>query len=72
MFNASRLKSDGYLTYSGVTEDNYQLKLQRPIGRDTTLTLFSTYNKDPQLRSRQGGVTLGQVAQFGKNYALKQ
>jgi iron complex outermembrane receptor protein len=70
MFNASRLKSDGYLTYSGVTEDNYQLKLQRPIGRDTTLTLFSTYNKIHSYIPDKSGVTLGQVAQFGKNYAL--
>jgi iron complex outermembrane receptor protein len=70
MFNASRLTSDGYLTYSSVTEDNYQFKFQRNLGRDTVLTVFSTYNKINSYVPDKGGVTLSQVAQFGKNYAL--
>ncbi len=70
MFNASRLRSDGYLSYSGVREDNYQLKVQLPLGRDSTLTLFSTYNQIHSFTPDKGGVTLSQVAQFGKNYAL--
>ncbi len=70
MFNASRLTTDGYLSYSGVTEDNYQLKAQLPIGRDTKLTAFSTYNKIHSFVADKGGVTLTQVAQFGRNYAL--
>lgn len=70
MFNASRLTTDGYLTYSGVTEDNYQLKAQLPIGRDSKLTVFSTYNKIHSFVPDKGGVTLAQVAQFGRNYAL--
>ncbi|MFZ6771775.1 TonB-dependent receptor [Undibacterium sp. SXout7W] len=70
MFNASRLTTDGYLTYSGVTEDNYQFKLQRPLGKDTTITVFSTYNKINSFIPDKAGVTLSQVAQFGKNYSL--
>ncbi|MFZ6777048.1 TonB-dependent receptor [Undibacterium sp. Ji83W] len=70
MFNASRLTTDGYLTYSGVTEDNYQFKLQRTLGKETVLTVFSTYNKITSYTPDKGGVTLSQVAQFGKNYAL--
>ncbi|MFZ6746377.1 TonB-dependent receptor [Undibacterium sp. JH2W] len=70
MFNGSRLTTDGYLTYSGVTEDNYQFKLQRSLGKDTTLTVFSTFNKITSYVPDKGGVTLSQVAQFGKNYAL--
>ncbi|MFZ6641931.1 TonB-dependent receptor [Undibacterium sp. TC4M20W] len=70
MFNGSRLTTDGYLTYSGVTEDNYQFKLQRSLGKDTTLTVFSTFNKITSYAADKGGVTLNQVAQFGKNYAL--
>lgn len=70
MFNASRLSSDGYQTYSAVTEDNYQFKLQRPLGSGTTITLFSTYNKIHSNVADKGGVTLSQVAKFGKNYAL--
>jgi iron complex outermembrane receptor protein len=70
MFNASRLTTDGYLSYSGVTEDNYQLKAQLPIGKDTKLTAFSTYNKIHSFVPDKGGVTLAQVAQFGRNYAL--
>ena len=70
MFNASRLTTDGYLSYSGVTEDNYQLKAQLPIGRDTKLTAFSTYNKIHSFVPDKGGVTLAQVDKFGRNYAL--
>ncbi|MDB5754620.1 MAG: TonB-dependent receptor [Massilia sp.] len=70
MFNASRLTTDGYLSYSPVKEDNYQLKLQRPLGRDTVLTVFSTYNKIHSYIPDKPGATLAQVAQFGKNYAL--
>ncbi|MFZ6871848.1 TonB-dependent receptor [Undibacterium sp. Di27W] len=70
MFNGSRLTTDGYLTYSGVNEDNYQFKLQRSLGKDTTLTVFSTFNKITSYVSDKGGVTLSQAAQFGKNYAL--
>jgi iron complex outermembrane receptor protein len=70
MFNASRLTSDGYQTYSGVTEDNYQFKFQVPLAPETTLTLFSTYNKIHSYVPDKGGVTLSQVAQFGKNYSL--
>jgi iron complex outermembrane receptor protein len=70
MFNASRLESDGYQTHSGVTEDNYQFKLAVPLAKSTTLTLFSTYNKIHSFVPDKGGVTLAQVAQFGKNYSL--
>jgi iron complex outermembrane receptor protein len=70
MFNGSRLTTDGFLTYSGVTEDNYQFKLQRSLGKETTLTVFSTFNKITSYAADKGGVTLNQVAQFGKNYAL--
>lgn len=70
MFNASRLTTDGYLSYSGVTEDNYQLKAQLPLGRDTKLTAFSTYNKIHSFVPDKGGVTLAQVDKFGRNYAL--
>ncbi|MES2041986.1 MAG: TonB-dependent receptor plug domain-containing protein [Pseudomonadota bacterium] len=62
MFNASRLTTDGYLTYSGVTEDNYQFKLQRTLGKETVLTVFSTYNKITSYTPDKGGVTLSQVA----------
>lgn len=70
MFNASRMTTDGYLTYSSVTEDNYQFKLQRRLGTDTTVTVFSTYNKINSYTPDKAGVTMSQMAQFGKNYAL--
>lgn len=70
MFNASRLSTDGYLSYSGVTEDNYQFKAQRNFGSDTVVTVFSTYNKIHSYVPDKGPATLSQVAQFGKNYAL--
>jgi iron complex outermembrane receptor protein len=70
MFNASHLTSDGYLSLSAVKEDNYQFKYQLPMGRDTKLTVFSTYNKIHSNVPDKAGVTLSQVAQFGKNYSL--
>lgn len=70
MFNASHLSSDGYLSYSAVQENNYQFKYQMPLGRDTKLTVFSTYNQIHSLVPDKGGATLKQVAQFGQNYAL--
>ena len=70
MFNASRLTSDGYQTYSGDKEDNYQFKFQLPVSANTTLTLFSTYNTIHSFVPDKAGVTLSQVAQFGKNYSL--
>ncbi|MDO8654517.1 MAG: TonB-dependent receptor [Undibacterium sp.] len=70
MLNVSRLTTDGYLSYSAVTEDNYQVKFQRTLGKDTVLTAFATYNKIHSYVPDKAGVTLKQVAQFGKNYAL--
>ncbi|MEB0284766.1 TonB-dependent receptor, partial [Sphingomonas sp. 10B4] len=54
----------------GVTEENYQFKAQRKFGSDTVVTVFSTYNTIQSYVPDKGGVTLSQVAQFGKNYAL--
>ncbi|MBC3881480.1 TonB-dependent receptor [Undibacterium sp. LX40W] len=70
MFNGSRLSTDGYLSQSAVREDNYQIKVQKNIGTDTTITFFSTYNKIFSNVADKGGVTLAQVALYGKNYAL--
>jgi len=70
MFNASRLESDGYQTFSADKEDNYQFKLQMPLGKETTLTLFSTYNTIHSNVPDKAGVTLAQVALYGKNYSL--
>ena len=69
-FNASKLTTDGYLTYSGVTEENYQLKVQLPLGKESKITAFSTFNKIHSFVPDKGGVTLAQAAQFGRNYAL--
>jgi iron complex outermembrane receptor protein len=70
MFNASRLTTDGYLTESAVKEDNYQFKVQKSLGSDTIITFFTTYNKIHSNVADKGGVTLTQVAKYGKNYAL--
>ena len=70
MFNGSRLTTDGYLTQSAVREENYQIKVQKPVGKETTVTFFSTFNKIFSNVPDKGGVTLSQVALYGKNYAL--
>lgn len=70
MFNASRLSTDGYLTYNAVSEENYQFKFRKTIFDKTVLTVFSTYNTITSYTPDKSGVTLNQVAQFGKNYSL--
>ncbi|MBR7777002.1 TonB-dependent receptor [Undibacterium rugosum] len=70
MFNASRLSTDGYLTYNAVSEENYQFKLKKNFSDTTSLTVFSTYNTITSYTPDKAGVTLSQVAQFGKNYSL--
>ncbi|QYG08899.1 TonB-dependent receptor [Janthinobacterium sp. PAMC25594] len=70
MFNASHLSSDGYLSYSGVKEDNFQFKFEVPLTAAAKLTVFSTYNKIHSFIPDKSGATLSQVARFGKNYSL--
>ncbi len=69
MLNYSHLSSDGYLSFNGVKEDNIQFKLEKTIG-DTVLTAFSTYNKIRSYAPDKAGVTLDQVALYGKNFSL--
>lgn len=70
MFSYQKLKSDGYLTYNKVENDNYQIKAQRQFGNATTVTAFFTNNKIKSYAPDNAGVTLTQVALYGKNYSL--
>ncbi|WP_426110411.1 TonB-dependent receptor [Massilia sp. PWRC2] len=70
-FNAQRLKSDGYITLNRIKSDNFMIKVRRPVGDDTVLTVFASYNRIGYVQpDNSKGPTLAQVAQYGKNFGL--
>lgn len=60
--------SDGYLNDVGQRRDNFYFKLDKPIGDNTVITLFATYNRIYQNTSL--GATAAQIREFGPNFAL--
>ena len=69
--NVQHLQSDGYLTLNKIKSDNLTLKFERPMGDDSTLTLFSSVNRIKYTQpDNNKGPTLAQVAQYGKNFSL--
>jgi iron complex outermembrane receptor protein len=69
--NYQHLKSDGYLTLNSIKSDNLTLKVRRPVGDATVLTLFSTINRIKYVQpDNSKGPTLAQVARYGKNFSL--
>lgn len=69
--NYQHLKSDGYLTLNSIKSDNYMLKVRRPVGESTVLTLFASANRIKYVQpDNSKGPTLAQVALHGKNYSL--
>ncbi|MDE8349576.1 MAG: TonB-dependent receptor [Acidocella sp.] len=67
-FDAGHIKSDGALTYAHQERSNFLGKVVVPLGQNTTLTLFSSYQKlyqNPPL-----GASVAQMQSFGsQNYA---
>jgi len=71
--NLQHLDSDGYLSSSGVKSDNFSLKAERPIGDDSLLTFYSTYNHiNYSQPDSNKGATKDQIAAFGRNFQLNQ
>ncbi len=69
--NYQHMSSDGYLSYSPVKGDNFTAKFERPVGDSTLMTAFISINKNNYFQSDVSkGVTLSQVAAFGKNFQL--
>ncbi len=69
--NYQHLSSDGYLSNSPITSDNYTIKLERPVSDASLLTFFSSVNTNKYYQPDSNkGATLTQIAAFGKNYQL--
>jgi iron complex outermembrane receptor protein len=68
MIGYTQSSSDGYLTDAAQRRQNVYFKLEKPIGDNTLITVFATYNKIHQDVSL--GATAAQIQQFGPNFAL--
>ncbi len=63
-----RMETDGYRTSSDMQRDTYYIKYLQPVGRSTTLTFLSSYNRIHF--SNPGTVTQAQIDTLGRNYGL--
>ncbi len=63
-----RMDTDGYRTNSDMKRDTTYLKYLQPIGRNTTLTVLSSYNKIHF--SNPTTVSQAQIDTLGRNYGL--
>jgi len=65
------LTSDGYLTYSGVQNQNLAFKVEKPIGDKTLLTVDLNHDANQSYTpDASNGITLAQAAALGKNQSL--
>ncbi|HQT39444.1 MAG TPA: TonB-dependent receptor [Acidocella sp.] len=68
-FDAGHIKSDGALSYAHQERSNFLGKIVIPLGSNTTLTLFSSYQKLYQ-NPPNYGASVAQMQAFGNsNYA---
>ncbi|MFI5337166.1 MAG: TonB-dependent receptor [Opitutales bacterium] len=63
------MATDGYRTNADMKRDTYYVKYLQPVGKNTTITLLSTYNKIGF--GNPGTVTQSQIDTFGRNFGLK-
>jgi len=69
--NYQDLRSDGYLSNSAVKSRNAAVKIERPFGDNTLVTMFTTYNHINYAQPDSNkGATRDQIAAFGKNFQL--
>jgi iron complex outermembrane receptor protein len=68
--NYQHMKSDGYLSYSPVVSNNYTVKIERPVGDASLLTVFASFNDNIYYSPDVAVRTLAQVALYGKNFLL--
>lgn len=70
LFNLSALGTEGYLQNVDARGYNLLMRSVVPITDNWSLTLFSVYNYSYTHINDNDGVTLSEVAQFGKNFGL--
>ena len=70
VFSAQHIGSDGARTLSPFHSNNVFGKIVVPIGPAVKLTVLGTYNENSFNQPDNDGVTLGQVAQYGKYFSL--
>jgi iron complex outermembrane receptor protein len=71
LLNVDYRKSDGELSYSGGTAENYLFKSVTNLPANWTMTMFSAVNTTQFYQADAGpGETWAQVEAYGKNYAL--
>ena len=71
MLNLQQLYSDGALSLNDVRSKNALIKTETPIGSDWKLTLFGDYSYLKEHLDDNNGSTPGQIAVYGKNFALQ-
>ena len=70
-FNYQNLQSDGYLSYSSIKSQNLTLKLERNVGDNSVLTVFSSINNAKyQQPDSNKGATQSQIAKYGREFQL--
>ncbi|HSI16906.1 MAG TPA: TonB-dependent receptor [Sphingomonas sp.] len=70
VLSGQHIGSDGARTYSPFRSNNVFGKVMIPIGPDAKLTLLGTYNENDFNQPDKDGVTLSQVALYGKQFSL--
>jgi iron complex outermembrane receptor protein len=70
VLSGQHIGSDGARTYSPFRSNNVFGKIMIPIGPDAKLTLLGTYNENDFNQPDKDGVTLSQVALYGKQFSL--
>jgi iron complex outermembrane receptor protein len=70
VLSAQYIRTDGRLSLSGYNQKNVFGKVVIPLASNVHLSLLSTYNKNHFFQPDKNGVTLEQVALFGKYYNL--
>ncbi len=70
--NYQHMKSDGYLSASPIESNNYTVKIERPVGDSSLLTVFASVNDNIYYTPDVAVRTLAQVALYGKNFLLNK
>jgi len=70
VLSAQHIQSDGARSLSPFKSTNVFGKIMIPIGPDAKLTILGTYNENDFNQPDKDGVTLSQVAAFGKYFSL--
>ena len=70
VLSGQHVRSDGARSFSPFTSNNIFGKVAIPIGSSAKLTLLGTYNENTFNQPDNDGVTLGQVARYGRYFSL--